>query len=361
MKKVKSHKIDLVLLTILALFYQLPLIKAAEWKTFVLEGFFDDEYSKKVKVYTYDFLIGKGKTTFSPSLDRVIENDDSGLTLLVYFNGVGSWTNWISTNWFTLKAEKFAFLGKYEPTNISSSNIQPILLRPMMLNHYFYLQSGSYHCIVQPINFTVSDLKCVKRSISGDLYAGYCKLECRYISAPSIEKLNQLLNGSEDVKSTGVSIEKPSSNTEKAKVQQSNLPNQPPSSGTDPLLDQYERLQTECKDFLDIPVEKASTKSCDEILTKISDLDIKIDLRIAELDSIIKINENKIKALESRIDEISDLQVKDRTKTIINKLRDDTEKATEEKKAWSESRKPELLKTKKQIEEFRRVLEIISK
>lgn len=329
---------------------------AAEWREVELSGSFTAATRAE----------GVGQVSYSFAMEKVIEQGGD-----IHF-----WVDFSdskSVSFFLDGTRQIGDLGalKQPPTMIDPKQIRESFgtdvyspPKRLLLGHYYYLVFTASHVILQPTSFRVDERKGTGKVVKTGLFSsgseetGRCTLKFRYISSDkSLEELNGFLSG-KIVKSTSTSTPPKvgvPDNTPKG--------NPAPSSSQavieqDPFLKDYEQFQKDSKVFIDSKPPQATVKGCDGLLNRATELDTNMETLLITLGADIKSMEVKVRTLEDRLQITTNLQIKDRMQTLITDLKKQKEDNEQKQREWAARRK-ELLDAKKNLYDYRGILEIM--
>ena len=124
------------------------------------------------------------------------------------------------------------------------------------------------------------------------------------------------------------------------------------------LLSEYETFQRYSKTFIDSKPPQATVVACDSLLRRASSLDTRAKALLNSTNAKVKSLKVKIKTLSDRSKTITNQRIKDRLETLIEDLKKEIQLNEQKHQEWI-ARGKELLKAKKDLDDYRIILEVI--
>ena len=183
----------------------------AEWQSFVLAGTFTSSQADATEMVLIagegshaiykNYARGTGLTSYSLSLRKPVEDNSGNLILLIAFTSSSA-----TSADFSLSGKAIVDLGPLPapPKKIKMPR-KGLFSHPytgsrnMVIGNYYYIAESGQHCIVQPISFDISNVRVTDQSpgtFGYTIHTADCKLKIRFLSASTIEGLQQLIKDS---------------------------------------------------------------------------------------------------------------------------------------------------------------------
>ena len=183
----------------------------AEWQSFVLSGTFTSAKADATDMvliavehghFLYkNYARGSGLTSYSLSLGKPVEDNSGNLVLLIDFTVPGA-----TSADFSLSGEKIVDLGALTVPPIKIKLPRNGLFshpytgfRKMVIGNYYYIAQSGQHFVIQPTSFEVSNVRVADQSpglFGYTIHSADCALKIRFLSASTINGLQQLIKGS---------------------------------------------------------------------------------------------------------------------------------------------------------------------
>jgi len=236
------------------------------------------------------------------------------------------------------------------PRGFGSANRPNLHTSTFLVGHYFLMTQGPLLVLFQITDFSVGTRTEVARRWYGTIERATGRLSIRYVSSDKgLDDLNRIL-------ADQIPDNQTSSDSAKTSTTPPNF-DQHGDNYVHPLAEDYEQFQNDAKTFLDLPSEQVTVSKCDVLLDTAKDLITRINDQIGEVDGTITSNRAQVTSLNDRLTQITDLQLKDRTQTRINKTQRETERLQEDMKKWT-AKLDELQKVERILREYRLIIGI---
>jgi hypothetical protein len=324
---------------LLALLCLAPAAKA-QWMTIQLQGRYDDTEGGDIPYPWHRWRFGRGDVAYSFALQKTLPGNGD-ITMVASMPA----RNQVLVGVLNDGASDLGALPQ-PPKAVGRVHLDCVL--DMVVGHYYYIQKGNAHAVIQLLEIKASPTEVVKTTkgfFGGVYYASDVEASFRVaFSGVSLDDLNNRLKEGGSPTPAG---------------QHPSVPRimSPPSTEAGPLAAAYEQFQNDAKAFLDLPTEQATVPKCDVLLETAKNLITRINDQIGEVDSTITGNGAKVSSLNERLAKITDLQLKDRTQTRISKIKEETERLQKDLKEWT-AKLDELQKTEKKLREYRLIIGI---
>jgi hypothetical protein len=185
-----------------------PAAHGADWQNFVLSGTFSDAQEDATdrvldpdqhgQVLFKNYARGSGLTSYALASGKPMADNSGDLILLVGFTVPGA----TAAN-FSLTGEKIVDLG---PLTAPPAKIKlpkrgwfshPYTgARKMVVGNYYYVAQSGRHCLIQPMTFEVSKVEVTDTNPGAfgyTIHSAECALKARFLSASTIDGLQQLI------------------------------------------------------------------------------------------------------------------------------------------------------------------------